>query len=124
MEKICLDFDAALDFLRGEATLLEKLKYYVAKEEICVTSITLFHLVQTIRKPEVTTAFSNRITILPFDKKAAILAAAITKELDDHGVLSKKIDDIITASICISNDAFLFSRAVSKYDGIKGLRKV
>ncbi|MBI5224074.1 type II toxin-antitoxin system VapC family toxin [Candidatus Micrarchaeota archaeon] len=124
MEKICLDYEAALDFLRGEPTILEKLKYYVAREEICVTSPTLFNLLQTIRKPEVMTAFSNRITILPFDRSSAQMAATLAKELDDHGELTKKMEDLITAAICISNDAFLFSRSNSKYDGVKGLRKV
>jgi predicted nucleic acid-binding protein len=124
MEKICLDFDAALDFLRGDPTTLEKLKYYVAREEICVTSITLYNLIQIIRKPEVTTAFANRVSVLPFDRKAAQFAAPVTKEMDEHGVLSKRTEEIVTAAICMSNDAFVFARTPSKYEGIKGLKKV
>ncbi len=124
MDKVCLDYDAALDFLRGEASILEKLKYYVAREEICVTSITMFNLIQTIRKPEVTVAFSKRVTVLPLDLHSVEMAANIAKELDDHGYIPKHLEDIITAGICMANDAFLFSRTSSKYDGIKGLRKV
>ncbi|MGV8085898.1 MAG: type II toxin-antitoxin system VapC family toxin [Candidatus Bilamarchaeum sp.] len=125
MEKICLDFEAALDFLRGDNAILEKLKYYLASENICITSFTMLFLFQSLRKPDLVTAFVNQVTVLPFDGKSAQLAAAINHELEDGPKAgSKRLEDIMTAAICISNDAFLFSRNPSRYDGIKGLRKV
>lgn len=125
MEKICLDFEAAVDFLRGEPTILEKLKYYLSSEEICITSFTMLFLFQSLRKPDLVNAFVNQVTILSFDAKAAQLTAAINHELEDGPRAgSKKLEDIMTVAICISNNAFLFSRNPSRYDGIKGLRKV
>ena len=124
MEKICLDFETALDFLCGEPATIEKLKYYADREEICITSFTMLHLLQTINKPDVVTAFTNSITILPFDRRAAQHAANISKDLEEQGDLHKRMESIMTAAICIVNDAFLFSRSQSKFDGIKGLRKV
>ncbi len=124
MEKICIDFEAAVDFLRGEPTILEKLKYYIASEEICITSFTMLFLFQSLRKPDLVNAFVNQVTVLSFDSKAAQMTAAISHELEEHNRGGKKLEDIMTAAICISTNAFLFSRNPSRYDGIKGLRKV
>lgn len=124
MEKICLDFETALDFLRGDAATIEKLRYYSDREEICITSFTMLHLQDTINKTDVVKAFANSVTVLPFDKKAAKIATRINQDLLEHRELPKMIEDTVTAAICIANDAFLYSRSLSKYDGIKGLRKV
>jgi len=121
MEKICLDFEAALDFLRGEQKTIEKLKYYADREEICITSPDMFHLFKSINKPAVATAFANSVTVLPFDRRAAQIAASISRELVDH---EGKGDGIVTAAICIASNAYLFSKNSSKFDRIKGLKKV
>jgi predicted nucleic acid-binding protein len=70
MEKICLDFETALDFLRGEPKTIGKLKWYADREDVCVTAFTMAHLLEAVKKPEVTNAFVNSVTVLPFDKKA------------------------------------------------------
>ena len=124
MEKICLDFETALDFLRGDSGAVEKLRYYADREELCITSFTLLNLLHTINKPEVVSAFSNSVTVLPFDRRAANFAANLTKEIDERGDAQKRMDSILTAAICMANNAFLFSRSPAKFDGIKGLRKV
>ncbi len=124
MEKICLDFEATLDFLRGDPSIIEKLKYYADREEMCITSFTFMHLLESIKKPEVITAFVNSITVLGFDAKSARIAADICEEFASQGDVHKRMESIMTAAICISNNAFLFSRSQSKFDGIKGLRKV
>ena len=130
MVKICLDFDTAIDFLRGEQSTLEKMRYYADREEICITSFTLLHLTEAINKPEVMMAFANRVTVLPFDKRAAQQAAVINREIEEKGDAEKRMEVVLTAAICIANDALLFSReppnsrTPSKFDGIKGLKKV
>ncbi|MBI5227321.1 type II toxin-antitoxin system VapC family toxin [Candidatus Micrarchaeota archaeon] len=124
MEKICLDFEATLDFLRGDPGIIEKLKYYADREEICITSFTFMHLLESVKKPEVISAFVNSITVLGFDAKAARVASDICEELSNSGDVHKRMESIMTAAICISNNAFLFSRTPSKFDGIKVLRKV
>ena len=125
MVKVCLDFETAVSFLRGENTTLEKLKYYADREEICVTSFTMMHLLDMVKKPEVVSAFTNGVTILPFDRKAAHIAAHImANDLKDQVDLHKKMEGIMTAAVCIANDALLFSRSPSKFEGIKGVNKV
>jgi predicted nucleic acid-binding protein len=125
MEKICLDLEAALDFLRGDPATIEKLKYYAAREDICITSLTMMHLSEVINKPEVVSAFAANVTILPFDKKAATVAGKIMNELKDRGDGGQKMNEsVMTAAICMANDAFLFAKSNAKFDGIKGLKKV
>ena len=124
MEKICLDFEIAIDFLRGDPATIEKLRYYADREEICITSITMMHLTETISKGEVVSAFAGTVTVLPFDRKAAQVASKILNEFRDKGETRRIDDGILTAAICMANDAFIYSRSPSKFDGIKGLRKV
>ena len=124
MEKICLDFDTAVDFLRGDPSTIEKLMYYADREELCITSMTMMQLLETIKKQEVVANFANSITILPFDKKAAAIANRINKDLKGRGEMPKPIDSILLASVCIAQDAFVFSRSPWKFEGIRGLRKV
>ncbi len=124
MEKICLDFETAVDFLRGDPGTIEKLKYYADREEICITSMTMMQLLEVIKKQDVISNFANSVTILPFDKKAATIATKLNYEIKRKGEIPKPIDSILTASICIANDAFIFSRNPWKFEGIRGLRKV
>lgn len=124
MEKICLDFDTSIDFLRGDPATIEKLKYYSDTEEICITSMTLMQLLETIKKHDVIANFSNSITILPFDKKSAMIANKINRDLKNRGEIPKTVDSVLLASICLANEAFIFSKSPWKFEGIRGLRKV
>ncbi len=124
MEKICLDYETALDFLRGDPATIEKLRYYADREEICITSMTMMQLLETIKKQEVASNFANSVTILPFDKKAAAVATKLNRGIRQQGEIPKPMDSILTASICIANDAFIYTRSPWKFEGIRGLRKV
>jgi predicted nucleic acid-binding protein len=124
IEKICLDFEIAIDFLRGDQATIEKLKYYADREEFCITSLTMLHLMETISKPDVIAAFAGNVTVLPFDKKAAQIASKIMNEFREKGETRKMDDSILTAAICMANDAFVFSKTPAKFEGIKGLKKV
>ena len=124
MERICLDFETAIGFLRGDPSTIEKLKYYADREELCITSLTMMHLLETITKREVVVAFANSVTILPFDKKAAQIASQINRDIQGKGELPKMMESVFTAAICMANDAFLFSHSSWKFDGIRGLRRV
>ncbi|MFH1221823.1 MAG: type II toxin-antitoxin system VapC family toxin [Candidatus Micrarchaeota archaeon] len=123
MEKIFLDYQTALDFLRGDPQIVEKLNYYANVEEICISSLTLMHLLFTIKKSEAILSFANNVTVLPIDKKVGIIASKIKRELDEK-MLELPQETMITAAVCMSNDAFLFTRKPSDFEGIKGLKRV
>jgi predicted nucleic acid-binding protein len=69
-------------------------------------------------------AFINTVNVLPFDRKAAAVTARLMRELMDAGAKNTNMDDVFTAAVCMVNNAFLFARKPSRFDGIKGLRKV
>lgn len=123
IEKICLDTGVVFDFLKGEQTVVEKLKYYAAREDICITSFTLLQLLSTIKKPEIVFSFVNSLNILDFDKKAATIAAKIFQELNEKR-MKTGIESIVTASICIKDNSFLFTKSRKKFEGIRGLKLV
>ena len=123
MEKICLGYDAALDFLRGEPSTVEKLHYYADQEEICISGVTLYNLLGTISKREVVISFANSVTILPFDRKAAVIANKLNRELVGKGADAPS-EFVMTAAVCMANDAFLFTRKPANYEGMRGLKRV
>jgi predicted nucleic acid-binding protein len=123
MEKICLDTDVVLDFLCGEKSVVEKLKYYTERDQICITSFTLLQLHSAIRKPEVINAFISNVTVLPFDKNCGLIASRLINELKEKGV-RLNIESILTAAICIENNALLFTKNRMLFEGIKQLKFV
>ncbi|MFH0884770.1 MAG: type II toxin-antitoxin system VapC family toxin [Candidatus Micrarchaeota archaeon] len=124
MEKICLDFKAALDFLRGDPATIEKLMYYADREELCITSMTLMHLYETVSRQDVVGAFAANMTVLPFDKKAAQMATKVMNELREHGESVQITDSLLTAGVCMANDALLYAGTPGNYVRIRGLKKV
>lgn len=123
MEKICLDTEVLIDFLRGDRAIVEKLKNYAAREELCITPISLFYLYRTVKKTEVVDAFANAITILPLDAAGSIKASEISQELAEKG-MDKTMDVVLTSAVCIVNHSFLFTKDRKKFDGIRGLKLV
>lgn len=123
MERICLDTDVIIDFLCGDKTIVEKLRYYSDREQICVTVFTLLQLQLAIKKAEVLNAFVANVTPFAFDKRSAVIASRIINELEEAGKRIN-IESVITAAICIENGAFLFTKNRSAFEGIKGLKLV
>ncbi|NYZ76889.1 hypothetical protein H0O02_01080 [Candidatus Micrarchaeota archaeon] len=123
MERICLDFETTLDFLRGDHATVEKLTYYANREEICISSITLFNLLEAVSKRDVVISFANNVKVLQFDRKAAVIASNISAELKERSA-DPPIESIIIAAVCMANDAYLFTKKPANFAGIRGLKKV
>lgn len=123
MSQVCIDNEVALDFLKGDRATIEKLRYYADNEDICITSFSLLQLLTGIKKPEVVEQFVDNVVVLPFDKVAAQLAPQLIKEVKENG-LNINLDGILTASICLANEVFLFTKDRKKYEGIKRLKLV
>ena len=123
MERICLDYHTVLDFLRGDHAVVEKLNYYADREDICISSLTLTRLLLTVRKQDVVSSFANSITILPIDRKTAMISSKIQKALVERKVELPQ-EAVLTAAVCIANDAFLYTKKPADFEGIKGLRRV
>ncbi|MEK6979449.1 MAG: type II toxin-antitoxin system VapC family toxin [Candidatus Micrarchaeota archaeon] len=123
MEKICLDTDVIVDFLRGDKTIVKKIQYYADREEICMTSNSLFQIMVGVKNGEALSAFINNISILDFGRKTAETAARIIDEARDRGK-EFSVDNVITAATCIENNAFLFTKNRKDFEFVKGLKLV
>jgi len=119
MEKICIDLDMAIGFLKGETTAVEKIKYY-SGEELCVSVFTAYELLSTITKRDVVQQFLSNLTILPFDANSATIASNVRKWSDEKGI-EISTSKAFNAAICISNKAYLVSKDHTQYDKIRGL---
>ena len=123
MEKLCLELDVVIDFLRGEKATVEKIKYYMNKEEICITPNTLTYLLIGLHKSEALKPFINSITVLEFDRDAATRAARI---IEDNYARGKAMDtdEVMTAAACLTHGAFLFTKNRKKFEHLKDLKLV
>ncbi len=123
MEKICLETEVILDFLCGEKSVVEKLRYYTERDQICITPFTLIQLNAAIKKAEVIHAFISNVTVLQFDKNCALIASRIINELKEKGA-RPNLESILTAALCIENSALLFTKNRAPFEGIKSLKFV
>ena len=123
MVKICLDSDIILDFLEGRRATIEKLKYYIEKEEIVTTSLVMFEVLSSVKSIAPVLRFMERLEILAFDKQSAELASKLYRDGIKEGIkLSTRA--LVNAAVCMRNDAFLFTKNRNEYEGIKGLKVV
>lgn len=122
MEKICLDSQVILDFLKGDNIIVEKIKYY-ADEELCATTLTLFELLVSVKKVEIINQFVKNITPLNFNENCGVIAARIYNDLRDAGNI-RPVRNVINAAICIDNGAFLVTKNRKDYEKIRGLKLV
>lgn len=123
MAKICLDSGIIIDFLEGRRATIEKLKYYIEKEEIVTTSLVMFEVLASVRSIAPVLRFMGNLEVLEFDGQSAELASKLYRDGVREGVrISARA--IINAAVCIRNDAFLFTKKRGEYEGIKGLKVV
>jgi len=123
MEKICLDTEFCFDFLRGDNTTVEKLKYYADREEICISDLTVMQLLASLKKTGVLSDFLNNVTVISMDRKAANLALRLIYEQKEKSVDSD-VESTMLAAICMTNHAFLITKNRTRFEGIRGLRLV
>ncbi|MGB9719541.1 MAG: type II toxin-antitoxin system VapC family toxin [Candidatus Anstonellales archaeon] len=123
MVKICLDSDIIIDFLEGRRATIEKLRYYIEKEEIVTTSVVMFEVLSSVKSIAPVLRFMKNLEILGFDSQSAELASKFYHEGMKEGVRTST-RAIINAAICIRNDAFLLTKNRNEYEGIKGLKVV
>jgi tRNA(fMet)-specific endonuclease VapC len=126
---VCLDTTFVIDFLRG-AKDIQAIKENLDKtnESITITAPTVIEITRGLylnnvrpdERQKVEDMFSSLI-ILDLDNKSAMLAGKIEAELIRAG---KQIDleDIMIASIAITNNQKLITRNTRHFKRIKGLQ--
>lgn len=120
--KICLDSGVIFDFLVGEESTRQKIKFY-SHESLCITSLTLFEIRSVVEKQEVVSELLGFFTVVGFDDSAAEAAAKIVREDLHHGN-SRNTKSTLNAAVCIANDMLLFTKDRREFEGIRGLKLV
>ncbi len=123
--KVCLDTDVVLDFFKGELKTVQKIRQYSKADLLCLTSLTYFELLTSIRGHSRWDVLKvvDKLEMLDLDRKSSVRASKIYEQVRDAG-LNTSMRDILTASICLANNANLFTGKRAPYEGIRGLKFV
>ena len=125
IDKIIIDTDICVDYLRGRSRVLEKLIFSLT---ISITSISVFELRKGAllsskkekRLQEVESLISE-FEVLEFGSNEAKIAADIDVELQSSGFMID-IRDLLIASVCLSNNLPLLTGNPAHFKKVKGLK--
>ena len=123
----CLDSDVVIAHFRGDASIKERFNS-ISSRELFITPITLCELYRgaflssNLEKNKLLVErLLERANVLNFDLQACEIFGNAYKTLKRSGKLTQD-NDLMTASICISNNATLVTRNKKHFENIKGLR--
>ena len=125
----CFDSDVIIAHFRGDISIKEDL-IHLSTEELFVTPITLCELYRGAflsnnaeKNKLLVEKLLERVNILNFDLPACEIFGRVYKLLKQSGKLAQD-SDLMTASICISNNVTLVTRNKKHFENIKNLRVV
>lgn len=125
----CLDSDVIIAHFRGDVSIKEHLNH-LPIEELFITPITLCELYRgaflsgNLEKNRLLAEkLLERVGILDFDVPACEIFGRTYKMLKQSGKLTQD-SDLMTASICISNNVTLITRNKKHFENIKNLKLV
>ena len=123
----CLDSNLLIDFLRGKAEALKKMKE-LENESFSTTTINILELLygakisQNSKKNiDEVKKILRSFNIFSFDSLAAYESSSILKELKESGQLIE-IKDVLIAGICKSRGLELVTHNVKHFTNIAGLK--
>ena len=128
INKICLDTDVIVNYLRGkEPVKSELLELFRSGKTICMTSITIYELymgANLSEKPEKEKEKLDNLRMYIREIEFNSLAAEMAGEIDAH--LKKTgtrigVRDVLIASVCIVNRIPLYTKNTSHFSRITGL---
>lgn len=122
----CLDSDVVIAHFRGDTSIKERINPIPAGE-LFITPITLCELYRgaflsgNLDKGKLLVErLLERVNVLNFDLPACEIFGRAYKSLKQSGRLTQD-SDLMTASICISNNATLITRNKKHFENIKEL---
>ncbi|MEK9149918.1 MAG: type II toxin-antitoxin system VapC family toxin [Candidatus Desantisbacteria bacterium] len=128
MEKnrICIDTDLIVEYLRGRKPLADKVELALIRYECCLTSITAYELYlgqERMKKKQNLDSLMEHFRILPFDLDSAKMVAKIQSELRKKGE-EIGLPDTLIAGICMINKIPLLTNNYGHYSRITNLNLV
>ncbi len=124
---VCLDTSFVIDFFRGKQEAVEFAQTLATDNEVVtIAAPTLMELAtgtvlaESRREKEQLNAFLSSITVLPLDKKAAMLAGELNALLITGGEMIEPMD-VQIGGIAATNNHQLITRNVKQFGRIPGL---
>ena len=122
----CLDSDIVIAHFRGDLSIKGRLNS-ISMEELFITPITLCELYRGVflsgnmeKDKLLIERLLERVNVLNFDLNACEIFGKAYKVLKQSGKLTQD-SDLMTASICLSNNMTLITRNKKHFENIKGL---
>ncbi|MCX6819334.1 MAG: type II toxin-antitoxin system VapC family toxin [Candidatus Aenigmarchaeota archaeon] len=125
-DKILIDTDILIDFLRGDGKTIELINK-ISAQRLATTDINAFELYHggyKSKNKQMNIAnvedLLNSLELLSTDRESMRKAAALIADLDKKGA-SIDIADLFIASICLTNSASLLTRNKKHFErmGVK-----
>jgi predicted nucleic acid-binding protein len=121
---IVVDTDVVIDFFRDSSPAADVFSKLISLKEAAVTVLTVFELYAGIegtkRLQQIETLIQDLI-VLPLDSVGAAAAGRIYTHLKSRGRLVGT-HDILIGAICTTNGLPLYTKNLSHFSGIEGLR--
>lgn len=124
--KYALDTNTLIHFFKGMGNVQQKM-LAKAPSDILLPAVVLFELETGIAKSQALAKRRDQlnellkvIQIIPFDAKAARIAADVRADLEQQGRMIGPLDNLIAASAKASG-AILVTRNVSEFSRVAGL---
>ena len=128
MENLCIDTDILIDHLRGYPETVKEIRSLEGVFHLSTTTVNSFELYygayKTKRRKINTFSVDKllrRISVLQMTEPASKLAGKILADLERKGEIIEFRDAFI-ASIAITLNTILFTRNISHFERIEGLR--
>lgn len=121
--RVCIDTDVIIDFLRKKSPGREIFKKCLKQYECYITFVTGFEIYLGMKSDKQRTTFeiiSEQLKLLPIDIEAVKKSAEVVKELRKKNQEIGLMDSII-AGICINNNIELETKNVKHFNRVKEL---
>ena len=123
----CIDTDVIIADFRGDESVKERL-IEISTDNLFITPITLCELYRGAflsgnaeKNKQLIGKLLEKVGILDFDLPACEIFGRAYKMLRNLGKLTQD-SDLMTASICMSNNLTLITRNKKHFENIKGLK--
>jgi tRNA(fMet)-specific endonuclease VapC len=121
---IVVDSDVVIDFFNGVSPGAEVMLRLISKQEVALTSISVFELYAGIegkkRLSQIETLI-QAVTILPLDVIEAVIAGKIYTQLKLNGKLIGT-HDILIAAVCVANTLPFYTKNVAHFSKVEEIQ--
>ncbi len=128
MEKIILDSDVMIDFLKNDPKVVEKIRELKEENELGTTDINAFELYLGVYKSRhqekelaAVKGLLNTVFLVSTSEDSMEMAAKIIADLEKKSKMIA-LRDLFIGSICLTNSFKLFTNNKKDFEKIDGLR--